>query len=84
MRGKGRPPEWTREQRELVLALRKEKRTQRAIAKEVFGHERYRGRVERILREEANSASQSRRVRSTEKFMATHSSLSSRMHFGKP
>ena len=63
MRGKGRPPAWTREQRERVVALRKEKRTQRAIAKEVFGDERYRGRVERILREEANSASQSRRVR---------------------
>ena len=55
MRRKGRPPAWTSEQREQVVALAKKRVTQREIAKRVFGHERYRGRVERILREEAES-----------------------------
>ena len=50
---KGRPPAWTPEQREQVLALAAEGMTQRAISEQVFGDARYRGRVERILRDEA-------------------------------
>jgi len=51
MRRKGQPPAWTDERREQVLALADEGMTQRAIAETVFGDARYRGRVERILRE---------------------------------
>lgn len=53
MKRKGRPPAWTPGQREHVLALAAEGETQRAIAEQVFGDARYRGRVERILREQA-------------------------------
>jgi hypothetical protein len=48
---RGRPPSWTPEQREQVYALADQGVRQRAISKQVFGDERYRGRVERILRE---------------------------------
>jgi hypothetical protein len=48
---KGRPPAWSPEQRERVLELADEGATQRKIAEHVFGDARYRGRVERILRE---------------------------------
>lgn len=51
MRRTGRPPAWTPVQRDQVFVLADEGTTQRAIAREVFGDERYRGRVERILRE---------------------------------
>jgi len=56
MRRGGRPPAWTRHQREQVLALAEEGVSQRAIAEQVFGDARYRGRVERILHERAMSA----------------------------
>jgi hypothetical protein len=49
MKRKGRPPAWTPEQREHVYDLADQGMPQRAIAKEVFGDERFRGRVERIL-----------------------------------
>ena len=55
MRRKGRPPAWTDGEREQVLALAAEGRTQRAIAEQVFGDARYRGRVERILKEQTLS-----------------------------
>lgn len=45
-----------------MLALADEGVTQRAIAKEVFGDARYRGRVERILRERAISRAPGRPV----------------------
>jgi hypothetical protein len=51
MQRKGRPPTWTPEQRDQAYALADEGMPQRAISKQVFGDERYRGRVERILRE---------------------------------
>jgi hypothetical protein len=51
MQRKGRPPSWTPEQREQIYALADEGMPKRAIAKGVFGDERYRGRVERTLRE---------------------------------
>ena len=51
MYGKGRPPAWSPEQRARVLELADEGATQRKIAERVFGDARYRGRVERILRE---------------------------------
>lgn len=47
----GRSPAWSREQRERVLELADEGATQRTIAERVFGDARYRGRVERILRQ---------------------------------
>ena len=52
---KGRPPAWSPKQRERVLELADEGATQRKIAELVFGDTRYRGRVERILRERALS-----------------------------
>lgn len=51
MRRKGRPPVWTPEQRQQVLALAEQGMTQRSIAEQVFGDARCHGRVERILRE---------------------------------
>lgn len=51
MRRKGRPPAWTSDEREQVLVLADEGMPQRSIAEQVFGDARYRGRVERILRE---------------------------------
>ena len=50
MSRKGRRPAYTKEQRERVLALAAQGRSQREIAEEVFWDGRYRGRVERILR----------------------------------
>jgi hypothetical protein len=47
----GRRSASTREQREQVLRLIAEGVSQRAVAREVFGHERFRGRVDRIVRE---------------------------------
>jgi hypothetical protein len=55
MRRRGRPPTWTNEEREQVLALKDEGKSQRAIAEEVFSDASFRGRVERILREQALS-----------------------------
>lgn len=49
MRRTGRPPRWTADEREQVLALAEQGVTQRAIAQQVFGHARYRGRVQRIV-----------------------------------
>jgi hypothetical protein len=46
----GRPASYGEEQRERVLALAAEGRSQRQIAELVFGDGRCRGRVERILR----------------------------------
>jgi hypothetical protein len=51
MRRTGRRPSWTPAEREQVLALADEGVAQRAIAERVFGDARFRGRVERILRE---------------------------------
>jgi hypothetical protein len=50
MKRGGRHPRWSREQRERVIALAEEGASQREIAEVVFGDERFRGRVERILR----------------------------------
>lgn len=50
---RGRPSSCTREEREQVLALAADGLSQRTIADQVFGDERYRGRVERILRAQA-------------------------------
>lgn len=47
---RGRRPTWSEEERERVLRLAAEGRSQREIAEVVFGDARYRGRVERILR----------------------------------
>jgi hypothetical protein len=55
MNRKGRPPAWSPEERERVLELADEGATQRKIAERVFGDARYRGRVERILRERVPS-----------------------------
>jgi hypothetical protein len=62
MRRQGRPPAWTNEEQERVLALADEGVSQRAIAEQVFGDARYRGRVERILRERAIGRGPGRRV----------------------
>jgi hypothetical protein len=51
MRRTGRPPAETPEEREQVLALADKHVPHREIAEQVFGNARYRGRVERILRE---------------------------------
>ena len=49
MSARGRRRRFTAEERRQVLALAAEGASQREIAKTVFGHVRFRGRVERIL-----------------------------------
>jgi hypothetical protein len=56
---RGRRLASTREQREQVLALVAEGESRRSVAQRVFGNERLRGRVDRIVRESQRAGSRS-------------------------